>query len=75
MNLEIFILNGYGQFVWPAFLFTFLSCFFLFLKTKAEFKKQEKIFLNTFKQPSVIKIKIAEQKEVIAKNLSSKPVL
>ena len=75
MNFEIFILNGYGQFVWPAFLFTFLSCFFLFLKTKAEFKKQEKIFLNTFKQPSVIKIKIAEQKEVIAKNLSSKPVL
>ena len=75
MNVEIFILNGHGQFVWPAFLFTFLSCFFLFLKTKAEFKKQEKIFLNTFKQPSVIKIKIAEQKEVIAKNLSSKPVL
>ena len=75
MSLDFFILNGYGQFVWPAFLFTFLSCFFLFLKTKAEFKKQEKIFLNTFKQPSVIKIKIAEQKEVIAKNLSSKPVL
>ena len=75
MNLEIFILNGSGQFVWPAFLFTFLSCFFLFVKTKAEFKKQEKIFLNTFEQPRVIKIKIAEQKEVIAKNLSSKPVL
>ena len=75
MVLELLILGGYGQFVWPAFLFTFLSCFFLFLKTKAEFKKQEKIFLNTFKQPSVIKIKIAEQKEVIAKNLSSKPVL
>ena len=75
MNLEIFILNGYGQFVWPAFLFTFLSCFFLFLKTKAEFRKQEKIFLNTFEQPRVIKIKIAEQKEVIAKNLSSKPAL
>ena len=75
MDLNIFFLNGYGQFVWPAFLFTFLSCFFLFLKTKAEFKKQEKIFLNTFKQPSVIKTKIAEQKEVIAKNLSSKPVL
>ena len=75
MNLEIFILNGYGQFVWPAFLFTFLSCFFLFLKTKAEFRKQEKIFLNTFEQPKIIKIQIARQKEVIAKNLSSKPVL
>ena len=75
MNLEIFILNGYGQFVWPAFLFTFLSCFFLFLKTKAEFRKQEKIFLNTFEQSKVIKIQIAKQKEVIAEKLSSKPVL
>ena len=75
MNLEIFILNGYGQFVWPAFLFTFLSCFFLFLKTKAEFRKQEKIFLNTFEQSKVIKIQIAKQKEVITKKLSSKPVL
>tara|TARA_B100000131_G_C17638252_1_gene418907 strand:+ start:10 stop:237 length:228 start_codon:yes stop_codon:yes gene_type:complete len=75
MNLEIFILNGYGQFVWPAFLFTFLSCFFLFLKTKAEFRKQEKIFSNTFEQSKVIKIQIAKQKEVITKKLSSKPVL
>ena len=75
MNLEIFILNGYGQFVWPAFLFTFLSCFFLFLKTKAEFRKQEKIFSNTFEQSKVIKIQIAKQKEVILKKLSSKPVL
>ena len=75
MNLEIFILNGYGQFVWPAFLFTFLSCFFLFLKTKAEFRKQEKIFLNMFEQPKVIKIQTAKQKEVIPKRLSSKPVL
>ncbi len=75
MNLDIFILNGYGQFVWPAFLFTFLSCFFLFLKTKAEFRKQEKIFSNTFEQSKVIKIQIAKQKEVITKKLSSKPVL
>ena len=75
MNLEIFILNGYGQFVWPAFLFTFLSCFFLFLKTKAEFRKQEKIFSNTFEQSKVIKIQIAKQKEVIRKKLYSKPVL
>ena len=75
MNVEIFILNGHGQFVWPAFLFTFLSCFFLFLKTKAEFRKQEKIFSNTFEQSKVIKIQIAKQKEVIAKKFSSKPVL
>ena len=24
MNLELLILGGYGQFVWPAFVFTFV---------------------------------------------------
>ena len=26
MIQDLFVLNGYGQFVWPAFMFTFLSC-------------------------------------------------
>ena len=44
MNLEFLILGGYGQFVWPAFIFTFVSCFALYIKTKKEFKNQEKMF-------------------------------
>ena len=50
MNLELLILGGYGQFVWPAFIFTFVSCFALYAKTKKEFRKQEKMFLKEFKQ-------------------------
>ena len=57
MNLELFTLGGYGYFIWPAFIFTFSSCFFLYLKTKKELIKQEKIFFHYFKQPKVIKIK------------------
>ena len=34
MIIEFFALNGYGQFVWPAFIFTFISCFSLYFKTK-----------------------------------------
>ena len=34
MNLELLTLGGYGQFVWPAFIFTFISCYYLYLKTK-----------------------------------------
>ena len=45
MNLELLVLGGYGQFVWPAFIFTFVSCFLLYLKTKKELKKQEEKFL------------------------------
>ena len=55
MNLEIFLFNGYGYFVWLAFIFTFLSCLFLYIKTKKELKKQEKIFLRHFKVIETIK--------------------
>ena len=66
MNLELLILGGYGQFVWPAFIFTFVSCFSLYVKTKKEFKKQEKIFLKEFKQMQTEKIETAKEKEALA---------
>ena len=62
MDLEFLILGGYGQFVWPAFIFTFVSCFILFVKTKKEFQKQEKIFLQEYGQLKIKKI-ITVQKE------------
>ena len=65
MNFEFIFLGGYGQFVWPAFIFTFASCSYLYFKTRAELKKQEKIFLNKIKQPHTIEIKIAKRKETI----------
>ena len=32
MKFELLILNGYGQFVWPAFMFTFVILLFLFFR-------------------------------------------
>ena len=66
MNLELLILGGYGQFVWPAFIFTFASCFSLYIKTKKEFQKQEKIFLKEFKQMQTEKIETAKEKETLS---------
>ena len=63
MDINQLILNGHGQFVWPAFIFTFLCCFFLYSKTMKEFKKQEKIFLNEFKELKTVKEKVAKNKE------------
>ena len=74
MNLSLFILGGYGQFVWPAFIFTFVICFYLYLKTKKELKKQEKLFLNEFKQSQTIKIVVNSQKENTKKVLSGNSV-
>ena len=66
MNLELLILGGYGQFVWPAFIFTFVSCFSLYIKTKKEFQKQEKIFLKEFKQMQTEKIETVKEKEALS---------
>ena len=64
MNIEFLTLGGYGQFVWPAFIFTFVSCFSLYLKTKKELNKQEKLFLIEYKQVAAAKIKVAKQKKL-----------
>ena len=66
MNLEFLTLNGYGQYVWPAFIFTFVSCFVLYVKTKKEFKKQEKMFLKEFKQVQTEKIETVKEKEALS---------
>ena len=66
MNLQLLILGGYGQFVWPAFIFTFVSCFTLYIKIKKEFKKQEKMFLKEFKQTPTEKIETAKKKEALS---------
>jgi len=66
MNLELLILGGYGQFVWPAFIFTFVSCFVLYFKTKKEFQKQEKEFLKEFKQTQTTRIETVKKKEAIS---------
>jgi len=70
MFSEIIILGGYGLFVWPAFIFSFLVCLALYIKTKKKLQKQEKIFLSKFKQTYPIKIKKLEEK----KSLSREPI-
>ena len=74
MDLDFLFLNGYGQFVWPAFIFTFLICFYLYLKTKKELQKQEKLFLKEFEQSQTVKILVNSQKEDIKKVLSGSSV-
>ena len=73
MNLDLLFLGGYGQFVWPAFIFTFVSCFLLYIKTKKDLIRQEKMFLIEFKQMPIAKTEITTQKELLKGILSSKP--
>tara|TARA_Y100001970_G_scaffold249963_1_gene321096 strand:+ start:1120 stop:1344 length:225 start_codon:yes stop_codon:yes gene_type:complete len=74
MNLELFNLNGHGQFVWPAFIFAFSICFALYFKTKKELQEQEKLFLNEFKNLENIKTKVQDKKENIEEVLSGSSI-
>ena len=72
--MKLFIFGEYGQFIWPAFIFTFASCFFLYLKTKKELIKQEKIFLKEFKQLQAMKIQNPKSKENTKESLSASSI-
>jgi len=74
MDFEFLTLGGYGQFVWPSFIFTILACLFLYLKTKKEMQKQEKIFFSTHFKTYVAKIEFAEEKKTAKKVLSSSSI-
>ena len=74
MNLEFFLLEGYGYFVWPSFLFTFIICFVFYLKTKKELIKQEKIFLSEFKYSNVKISKKFKEKKVTKEVLSGSSI-
>ena len=63
MIQDFLTLNGYGQFVWSAFIFTFVSCLYLYLKIRIEFKQQEKIYLLKFKKAEVRKIQFGKRKK------------
>ena len=74
MDIELLVLNGYGQFVWPAFIFTFISCFSLYIKTRKGYRKQEKMFLKEFEQAKTIKTEIVQIKETRKKAFSGSTI-
>ncbi len=52
MNIDIFLMDGHGIYVWSSFLLTFLACLFLFLKTRKTLKKLERDFVKETKNLS-----------------------
>ena len=68
MNFEIFVMNGFGIYVWSSFAFTFLVCLFLFLRTNKTLKKLEKDFVKEVHNLSEDRIKEVK-KQKIAKEI------
>tara|TARA_Y100000590_G_C15362164_1_gene879340 strand:- start:473 stop:697 length:225 start_codon:yes stop_codon:yes gene_type:complete len=71
MIIELINLGGYGYFVWPAFIFTFISCLILFIKTKKEFIRLEKIYLKESTGVQLTQIKEIRGKKVTSQVLTS----
>ena len=69
MNFEFFIMNGFGIYVWSAFVFTFLVCLFLYVRTRKTLKKLEKNFIKEANNLS------EEQFEDIKKQKIAKEIL
>jgi len=74
MNLELLILGGYGQFVWPAFIITFVSCLMLYVKTKKKLRKNEKMYLKEYNQLDIAETKEFEKEEIKKEVLSGKTI-
>tara|TARA_B100000035_G_scaffold31559_1_gene24043 strand:- start:788 stop:1015 length:228 start_codon:yes stop_codon:yes gene_type:complete len=48
MITKILIMDGYGIYVWSAFLFTFLSFVSLYVVTKTQYVKEKNKFVAKF---------------------------
>ena len=70
MYVEFLMMNGYGQFVWPAFIFSLASCFYLYVKTRYELKQQERTFFLEFREVQAKKIEFIKGKESTKEALS-----
>ena len=49
MNLNLFIMSGYGLYVWSAFLFTLFNFFILYKVTSRQFNKEHAKFSKKYK--------------------------
>ena len=74
MNLEFFILDDNGQYVWPAFIFTFISLATLYRITKKELQKHEKMFLSEYNKFYTTKINSTEANNTTKEVLSGSSI-
>ena len=68
---EIIYMNGYGFYVWSAFLFTLLSFASLYVITKVQFLKEQKKFIIKYGTLNPKKASVAKSQGTIKEILSN----
>mgnify|MGYP001458831431 FL=1 len=71
MISNLFLMNGYGIFVWSSFFLTFLTCAIVYYKTRKTLKKYEKEFAQEIENLSVNQKKIVLEKSKVASKVFS----
>tara|TARA_B100002051_G_scaffold167281_1_gene157964 strand:- start:593 stop:817 length:225 start_codon:yes stop_codon:yes gene_type:complete len=69
--MSIFTMGGYGIYVWSAFIFTFLVCLGLFLRTRKTMKKLESEFVAEAENLSDAKLKVLKNRKIEKQILTS----
>ena len=68
---EIFLMNGYGFYVWSAFLFTLLSFVSLYALVRIQYLKERNKFITKFGILDSEKAAIAESQSINKEILSN----
>ena len=72
MILKFLAMNGYGIYVWPAFLFTLFSFTILYLIIKSQLIRERKRFENKFNKLSQSKPNIAINQKLLKEILDNR---
>ena len=68
---EIISMNGYGAYVWSAFLFTLISFTILYFVTKLQLSKEKKRFTSKFGSLNAEKARAAKSQNINREILSN----
>ena len=61
---EIILMNGYGLYVWSAFIFTAISFVSLYSVTKLQLTKEQSKFVSKFGSLNTEKAKVARVQKI-----------
>jgi len=64
--MKFISLGGYGLYVWPAFIFTFLSLFLFYIKTNRELQEQQKLYVAKFGEYKKEETTVPEQEKIFS---------
>ena len=71
MIYELLHMNGYGLYVWSAFLFTFISFTTLYVITKTQYIKERNKFMSKYGALDSKKAEVARSQTINKEILSS----